>query len=112
MSLIVIGAWAEKNENEPIIALTVSKETALGFSLSAAEDNLSIQIDWGGGTLTDKNINKANTYIRYSLRNKNHQDLCGCHYNQRTLPVLLQLSHRSRPKQMYSFKKTLSERMH
>ena len=64
MSLIVIGAWAEKSENEPIIALTVSKETALGFSLSAAEDNLSIQIDWGDGTLTDKNINKANTYIQ------------------------------------------------
>ena len=64
MSLIVIGVWAEKNENEPVIILTTSNERTIGFSLGATEDNTSIQIDWGDGNLVNKVINSAKTSIQ------------------------------------------------
>ena len=64
MSLIVIGAWAEKSEVEPVISLTTSSESAIGFSIGATEDNTSIQIDWGDGNLVDKTINATKTFVQ------------------------------------------------
>ena len=49
---------------DPAITLTTSKENLIGFSIGAAEDNTSIQIDWGDGTLVDKTINTTRTSIQ------------------------------------------------
>ena len=49
---------------DPAITLTTSKENLIGFSIGAAEDNTSIQIDWGDGTLVYKTINTTRTSIQ------------------------------------------------
>ena len=73
---------------DPAITLTTSKENLIGFSIGAAEDNTSIQIDWGDGTLVDHKYNQ-NFDTRYSHRNKNYQDLRGSLCYQRTVFGLL-----------------------
>ena len=45
MSLIVIGAWAEKSENEPIIGMTCTPGK-ISFKLYATEET-TFQIDFG-----------------------------------------------------------------
>ena len=47
MSLIVIGAWAEKSENEPIIGMTCTPGK-ISFKLYATEET-TFQIDFGEG---------------------------------------------------------------
>ena len=47
MSLIVIGAWAEKSENEPIIGMTCAPGR-ISFKLYATEET-TFQIDFGEG---------------------------------------------------------------
>ena len=49
---------------DPVITLTTTKESPIGFSIGATEDNTSIQIDWGNGTLVDKTINTTKTSVQ------------------------------------------------
>lgn len=49
---------------DPVITLTTTKESPIGFSIGATEDNTSIQIDWGNGTLVDKTINTTKTPVQ------------------------------------------------
>lgn len=60
LSLIVIGVWAEKNENEPIVSMTCTAGK-VNFKLYANEET-TFQVDFGNG-LEEKTVKTTGTTI-------------------------------------------------